>query len=208
VLHAGLLLQRHGIVSREMAALDPAAPPWRILYEVFSRTELAGEVRRGYFAEGLSGAQFALPDAARMLQDLSVPAQPQPPLLLLHSLDPANLYGSGAPFDLALVEGGARSFHRRVGNWLVLRAGKPVLLIEQEGKRLTALPHVPAEELGRAVALLPGILGGAGSRHLRHKLVVETWNEEPVTATQGREMLEQAGFVRDYQAMTLYATWR
>ncbi len=121
ILRAGLLLQRYGIVSREMAALDPAAPVWRILYEVLSRMELAGEVRRGYFVEGLSGAQFALPEAARMLQELSVPAQPQPPLLLLHSLDPANLYGSGAPFDLALVAGGARPFHRRAGNWLVLR---------------------------------------------------------------------------------------
>lgn len=208
LLYAGLLLERHGILSREIAALDAAAPVWRILYEVLSRMELAGDVRRGYFVEGLSGAQFALPDAARMLQELSLPAQPQPPLLLLHSLDPANLYGSGAPFDVALVAGAARPFHRRAGNWLVLRAGKPILLIEQQGKRLTALPSVPADEIARAVALLPAILGASASGDLRHKLVVETWNEQPVTATEGREMLEQAGFVRDYQAMTLYAVWR
>jgi ATP-dependent Lhr-like helicase len=204
VLYAGLLLQRHGIVSREIAVLDPAAPAWRILYEVFSRMEMAGDVRRGYFAEGLSGAQFALPEAARMLQELSVPAQPQPPLILLHSLDPANLYGSGAPFDLALA-GGSRPFHRRTGNWIVVRAGKPVLLIEQQGKRLTTLPSVPAADIARAVRLLPTILRGGD---MRHKLVVETWNEELVTATAGRAMLEEAGFVRDYQAMTLYGAWR
>ena len=205
--HAGLLLQRHGIVSREMAALDPAAPAWRILYEVFSRMELAGEVRRGYFVEGLSGAQFALPEAARLLQELSVPVQPQPPLILLHSLDPANLYGSGAPFDLALLAGGTRAFLRRAGNWLVLGAGKPVLLIEQQGKRLTALPSAAREALARAVASLPSILGAPASRDGRHKLVVEMWNEQPVTATEGKDLLEAAGFVRDYQAMTLYAAW-
>jgi len=203
-----LLLQRHGIVAREIAALDPAAPVWRILYEVYTRMELAGEVRRGYFVEGLSGAQFALPDAARMLQELSVPAQPQPPLLLLHSLDPANLHGSGAPFDLPLLAGGTRPFHRRAGNWLVLRAGKPILLIEQQGKRLTAVPNLPAEEIARAVALLPAILRTGGAAGMRHKMVVETWNEQPVTTTEGREWLEQAGFVRDYQAMTLYAVWQ
>jgi ATP-dependent Lhr-like helicase len=124
----------------------------------------------------------------------------------LHSLDPANLYGSGAPFDLALLAGGTRPFHRRAGNWLILRAGKPILLIEQHGKRLTALPSAATDDLARAVALLPAIL--ASSRDARHKLVVETWNEEPVTATDGKALLEQAGFVRDYQAMTLYAVWQ
>jgi ATP-dependent Lhr-like helicase len=204
VVFAELLLRRYGVVSREMAALDPAAPPWRILYEVFSRMELTGTVRRGYFVEGLSGAQFALAEASRMLQELSVPALPQPPLVLLHSLDPANLYGSGAPLDLALLSGGERPFHRRVGNWLVMRAGKPVLLIEQQGKRLTALPSAAGDDIARAVALMPSIMTGTDAQH---KLVVETWNEQPVTASEGKHLLEQAGFVRDYQAMTRYAAW-
>jgi ATP-dependent Lhr-like helicase len=208
VLWAHLLLQRCGIVSREMAALDPAAPAWRILYEVFSRLELTGEVRRGYFVEGLSGAQFALPEAARLLQELAVPAQPQPPLLLLNSLDPVNLYGSGAPLDLPLLAGGTRPFLRRAGNWLVLRAGKPVLLVEHQGKRLTVLPSAAAEDVTRAVAMLPQLAASAAPGDLRRKLVVETWNEEPVTTTAGKSLLEHAGFVRDYQAMTLYAVWQ
>src|SRR5207244_3463189 len=101
-----------------LAALDPALPPWRVLYEVLSRLEMAGEVRRGYFVEGLSGAQFAMPEAARRLQDLSLPAQAQAPVMLLHSLDPANMYGSGAPLGVFQEEG--RSFVRRLGNWLVV----------------------------------------------------------------------------------------
>jgi hypothetical protein len=43
---------------------------------------------------------------------------------------------------------------------------------------------------------------------LRHKITVEEWNGQPVTQTPGRELLEVAGFVRDYQGMTLYAAWR
>ena len=42
----------------------------------------------------------------------------------------------------------------------------------------------------------------------RHKLTVDEWNGRPVTTTEGRELLEAVGFVRDYQGMTLYAAWR
>jgi ATP-dependent Lhr-like helicase len=205
VFQARLLLERYGIVAREMALLDPWMPPWRVLYEVLSRMELAGDVRRGYFVEGLSGAQFALPEASQMLQDLHLPSTATAPAVLLHSIDPANLYGSAAPFDIPLLEGGTRPFARRPSNWLVLRAGLPVLLIEQQGKRVTALPSASRDDLRGAVARLGGLANGP---HGGHKLVVEEWNGRPVTTTDGRELLEEAGFVRDYQAMTLYAAWR
>jgi len=120
--------------------------------------ELAGDVRRGYFVEGLSGAQFALPEASQQLQDLHLPSTATAPTILLHSQDPANLYGSGAPFDIPLLDGGRRSFSRRPGNWLVVRAGKPVLLVEQHGKQLTALPSASREDVAAAVARLPEML--------------------------------------------------
>jgi ATP-dependent Lhr-like helicase len=200
---ASLLLRRYGIAARELALLDPWMLPWRVLYEVLSRMEMAGTIRRGYFVEGLSGAQFALPEAAQRLQDLDLPSTSTAPVLLLHSLDPANLYGSGAPLDIPLLDGGTRPLTRRGGNWLIQRAGRPVLIIEQQGKRLTALPSASREDVVAAVARLPDILGGD-----RHKLTVEEWNGQPVAATDGRELLEAAGFVRDYQHMTLYAAWR
>jgi ATP-dependent Lhr-like helicase len=208
VTRASLLLNRYGIVARELALLDPGMPPWRVLYEVLSRMELSGEVRRGYFVEGLSGAQFALPEAMTMLQELHLPSTAAAPVVLLHSLDPANLYGSGAPFDVPLLDGGTRPLLRRGGNWLTVRAGRPVLLIEGQGKRLTALPSASREDVAAAVACLPGILDTDCGMTGRHKLTVEEWNGRPVTTTEGRELLEAAGFVRDYQGMTLYAAWR
>jgi ATP-dependent Lhr-like helicase len=208
VYQASLLLQRYGIIARELALLDPWTLPWRVLYEVLSRMELAGEVRRGYFVEGLSGAQFALPEAAALLQDLHLPSTAAAPVVLLHSLDPANLYGSGAPFDVPLLDGGTRPLLRRPGNWLVLRAGRPVLLAEGQGKRLTALASASREDVAAAIACLPGMFEQTPTAGLRHKIAVEEWNGQPVTATEGRELLEAVGFVRDYQGMTLYAAWR
>ena len=205
VLMATRLLNRYGIAARELALLDPWMPPWRILYEVLSRMELTGDVRRGYFAEGLSGAQFALPEACQLLQEQHLPSTATAPVILLHSLDPANLYGSAAPLDIPLLDGGTRSFTRRAGNWLVLRAGKPILLIEQQGRKLTALASASKEDIEAAVGCLPALCEGHGARH---KLTVDEWNGQPVTTTEGREHLEKAGFVRDYQGMTLYAVWR
>jgi ATP-dependent Lhr-like helicase len=208
VFLASILLQRYGVAARELALLDPGMLPWRVLYEVLSRMELAGEVRRGYFVEGLSGAQFALPEAAQQLQRLALPSTAAAPVLLVHSLDPATLYGSGAPFDIPLLDGGTRPLTRRPGNWLALRAGRPVLIVEQQGKRLTALSSASRDDVAAAVGGLPGILASDRGLGARHKLVVAEWNGQPVTATEGRELLEAAGFVRDYQEMTLYAAWR
>jgi len=208
VARACLLLERYGIAARELALADPWMPPWRVLYEVLTRMEWAGQARRGYFVEGLSGAQFALPEAARQLQELDLPSTAAAPVVLVHSLDPANLYGSGAPLDIALLDGGTRPLARRAGNWIALRAGRPVLIVEQQGKRLTALPSASRDDIAAAVAGLPGILERNQSVASRHKLTVEEWNGRPVTATEGRELLEAAGFVSDYLGMTLYAAWR
>jgi ATP-dependent Lhr-like helicase len=141
------------------------------------------------------------------LQELTLPSTATAPVVLLHSMDPADLYGSGAPFDIALLDGGTRPLLRRPGNWLTLRAGRPVLLVEQQGKRLTALPSASREDVLAATACLPAIFDH-GRGLSGHKLTVEEWNGRPVTASEGRELLEAAGFVRDYQGMTLYAAWR
>src|SRR6202030_1886148 len=101
----------------------------------------------------------ALPEAVTLLQDLHAPTTATAPVILVHSQDPANLYGSGAPFDVPLLDGGTRPLTRRSGNWLVLRARRPVLLIEQQGKRLTALPSASREDLVAATACLPEICG-------------------------------------------------
>src|SRR5439155_3966512 len=113
---ARLLLERYGIATRELALMSATPTPWRILYEILSRMELAGEVRRGYFVEGLSGAQFALPEAAKLLHEIALPSSSQAPVLLLHSLDPANLYGSGAALEVPLTSSEPRAFGRRLGN--------------------------------------------------------------------------------------------
>ena len=199
---ASALLDRYGVLCRETAEVDPWAPPWRELAPWLARAEMRGELRRGYFVEGLSGVQYAEPEAveglARAASDLSGSVEP----VLIATLDPANVYGSGAPLDIPLLEGGTARLSRNPSSFLVLAEGRPILIVEGVGKRLTGLASASEDELKKAVALLPSLAGPN-----RRVLKVETYNTAATLASPAAPWLAEAGFVRDPPGMALYAGW-
>ncbi len=68
VVHA--LLRRYGVVFWRMLQREAAwLPPWRDLLRVLRRLEARGDIRGGRFVAGVSGEQFALPEAVKMLRD-------------------------------------------------------------------------------------------------------------------------------------------
>jgi ATP-dependent Lhr-like helicase len=199
---AAALLERYGVLARETAALDPWAPAWRELVPWLARAELRGELRRGYFVEGLSGVQYASDEAAEELARHGSDRGPDPAPVLVSTLDPANLYGAGAAFDIPLLEGGTARLPRTASNYLVLADGRPVLIIEGFGKRLTGLASASEAELRAAVALLPSLAGPA-----RRVLKVETYNAAATLASPAAPWLAALGFVRDHPGMAFYAGW-
>ncbi len=199
---ASALLERYGVLARETAELDPWAPPWRDLAPWLARAEIRGELRRGYFVEGLSGVQYAAPEAVEGLARIASGGEPRTEPVLLSSLDPANLYGSGAPLDIPLLEGGTARLSRNSSNFLVLIAGRPVLIVEGLGRRLTGLASASEGELKSAVALLPTLAGAT-----RRVLKVETYNTAATLASPAEPWLAEAGFVRDPPGMAFYAGW-
>src|SRR5438309_262365 len=120
---AHLLLARYGVVARELARGD-----WSRLRQALLRMEYAGEALRGYFVEGLSGEQYARPDAVRELEAERRRAEPH---VLLNVCDPANLWG--VAFPLLRLDGTRAMAARIPQNWLVARGGRPVLLAEGHG---------------------------------------------------------------------------
>ena len=80
---ARTLLERHGILTRGAVTAERAPGGFGALYPVLRAMEEAGHCRRGYFVEGLGGAQFALPGAVdrmrAMAADRAAPVQPEPP---------------------------------------------------------------------------------------------------------------------------------
>ena len=195
---ASVLLDRYGVLTRETVELDPWAPPWRDLVPWLNRAEMRGEVRRGYFVEGLSGVQYASEDLVEQLSQTKPNGEP----VLMSTLDPANLYGSGAPFDIPLLEGGTARLPRHSSNFLILISGRPVLIVESFGKRLTGLASASEIERKQAISLLPTLAGPT-----RRVLKVETYNTANTLASPAAPWLAEVGFVRDPPGMAFYAGW-
>ena len=161
-----------------------------------------GRVRRGYFVEGLSGVQYALAEAADELARLAGESGSRGEPFILSTLDPANLYGSGAPLDIPLLEGGTARLVRSVSNYLVLLGGRPVLIVEANGRRLTGLASASEDDLRAAAALLTTLAGPA-----RKILKVESYNNAAALASPAAPWLTEAGFVRDHPGLAYYAGW-
>src|SRR5204863_7376641 len=89
---AELMLERYGIVTRESVLAEGVPGGFSTLYGEMSNLEMLGTARRGYFVEGLGGAQFALPGAVERLRSLP---HPEGTYTILAATDPANPYGAG-----------------------------------------------------------------------------------------------------------------
>jgi ATP-dependent Lhr-like helicase len=86
------LLSRWGVLLRDLLVRETLAPPWRDLLTVLRRMEARGEIRGGRFVSGLSGEQFARPEALALLR--MVRREPDRHAVIdVASADPLNLSG-------------------------------------------------------------------------------------------------------------------
>ena len=94
---ADTLLRRYGVVFWRLLEREATwLPPWRELLRVLRRLEARGEIRGGRFVAGITGEQFALPDAIGLLRETRrAPASPV--WISLSAADPLNLLGSVLP---------------------------------------------------------------------------------------------------------------
>ena len=86
------LLDRWGVVCRDLAARETLAPPWRDLLRALRRMEARGEIRGGRFVAGVVGEQFARPDAVELLRVVRREDVPPGPVRV-SAADPLNLTG-------------------------------------------------------------------------------------------------------------------
>ena len=191
------LLQCYGIVTRESLEVWELANgdsgwDWGSLYRQFQLMEMRGEVRRGYFVQGLPGIQFALPEAVERLRAWTRCEAPgAEALVLVNAADPANLFGPSLP-RLEEAENDPARFTRIPANHTVLLRGRPVLLLETGGQRLTSLPGLSSETFKRALRLaVEQVVQEAG------RLVLETWNGQPILESPVAPLLEEVGFRRE-----------
>jgi ATP-dependent Lhr-like helicase len=130
---AEVLLRRYGVICRRVLEREPLLPPWRDLLYVFRRKEARGELRGGRFVQGMSGEQFALPEAIGALREARNTEDGEE--IMLSAADPLNLIGIITP---------GQRLSSLPGNRLLLRDGVPVAA--RSGKQVEFLRDIRSAE--------------------------------------------------------------
>jgi ATP-dependent Lhr-like helicase len=192
---AELMLERYGIVTRETVLAEGVPGGFASLYAELGNLELLGTARRGYFVEGLGGAQFALPGAVERLRSLPYD---DGSFLLLAATDPANPYGSSLPWP---KPPSGRRPARAPGAHLLMRDGAPVVYVERGGRGIVRLTVLDDGELSAAIdALAEAVAAGR-----LPKLAIEKLDGQPIIGSGQEDVLLGAGFSRGPRKLTLSA---
>ncbi|MGZ8687736.1 MAG: Lhr family helicase, partial [Gaiellaceae bacterium] len=155
------------------------------VYGELRALETIGSCRRGYFVEGLGGAQFALAGAVERLRELRADADAG--ALVLAAADPAQPYGAALPWP---KRAGARAA-RVSGAHVVLLGGEAVLFVERGGRTLVPLRDPDPEWLRPALAALVLHVKQRGAK----RLAVERVDGVPVLESDVLPLLVEAGFL-------------
>jgi ATP-dependent Lhr-like helicase len=194
---AELLLERYGIVTREQVLAEGIPGGFSILYDTLGQLETLGVCRRGYFVEGLGGAQFALPGAVERLRSQRAEEEAAP--IVLAATDPAQPYGAALPWPKRDDE--ARRPQRVAGAYVVLAGAEPVLYVERGGKGITILAEPDDARIRPALeALAKFVTSGRG-----RKLSLERVDGEPVVGSPWEAQLIDLGFRAGPRKLTLSA---
>jgi ATP-dependent Lhr-like helicase len=154
---ANLLLERHGVLTREAVRAEGLPGGFAGIYPVLTSMEEAGRIRRGYFVAGMGAAQFALPGAVERLRAArdtptgspatGVSGQPT----VLSAVDPANCLGFSVPWPV-------KGPQRVAGAHVVGVGGRPALYVERGGSGLVALRDMDGTWESAAVAALVSLV--------------------------------------------------
>ncbi len=193
------MVERHGILTRAGALSEGVPGGFAAVYPALVDLETLGACRRGYFLEGLGGAQFAMPGAVERLRDLrDAPPDEGPHVTVLGAADPAQPYGAAVPWPRR--EGATRSPSRVFGAQVVLVDGAPALYLERGGRSLLTFPPGDRPDATERAA---GALAAWVTADRRRRIVIERVDGEPVFGSPLERTLADAGFQADLRGMML-----
>lgn len=190
---ARLLLDRYGILFRELLQRELPAFRWSSIFRSLRIMELSGEVLAGYFFHGIPGPQFISHQAFRMLSRQLSDDQ----VYWINATDPVSLCG----VQLDAVKG---TLPKRVpSTHLVYRGRRIVMTSERNGKALNF--NVPCDDPQMQEFL--GVLHHLLRREFQplRRITIETINGEDAARSPYADPLRSAFEVTvDYKHLILY----
>jgi ATP-dependent helicase Lhr and Lhr-like helicase len=194
-----LLLERYGILTREQVLAEGVPGGFSAIYSELSQLETIGVARRGYFLEGLGGAQFALPGAVERLRAKG--ADDARRALVLAAVDPAQPYGAALPWPKPR-DGHGRRPARTAGAYVVLVAGDPIVYLERGGRALQTLTESAAD--ARVEPALAALVDRVRSGQIK-RVALEKVDGEPAMGSSLAPALTALGFQEGPRRLTLSA---
>lgn len=180
---AVMLLERYGVLSKEALSSEGWTGGFGSVYPLLRAMEESGKLRRGWFVDGLSGAQFSLPGAVDALRVHVDKDHPQ----LLSVVDPANPYGSLLPWPAVIGSGSPR---RVPGSVILTLGGEPILLLKK-GSLLTFTQDEAQLRLGVRT------LVAKAHTFFAKSVVIETVNGQPAIGSPLEATLRKGGLEGD-----------
>ena len=188
-----LLLDRHGILFRELLRREAPAFQWSKVFRSLRLMELSGEVLTGFFFRDIPGPQFISPRAFRKLRD----KLPEDSVYWMNATDPASLLGVQIDALKGILPSRIPSTH------LVYRGTKIVAVSQRYGRVLTF--HEPPEDPRIQEYLI--VLRHLLTREFQalHTITVETVNDQDAAQSPYVEAFRVGFDVRmDYKAVKLF----
>tara|TARA_R110002072_G_scaffold271038_2_gene430922 strand:- start:18537 stop:23168 length:4632 start_codon:yes stop_codon:yes gene_type:complete len=158
------LLDRMGIVTRESVAAENFAGGFSAVYPILRALEDSGQIRRGYFIEGLGAAQFAAPGADERLRNLATSDNStKSGTVMLSAVDPANPFGTVVPWPGLATEKATKP-QRSAGAFVVVQGGIAIGYLNRNFDSLTTFRQTAQQSQSSTLALADAIAELAQSR--------------------------------------------
>ena len=200
---ARLLLQRYGILVKEFYRREVGFLPWYQIFQVLKRMEWQGEIRRGYFIEGLSGIQFALPEAVELLSTIPDKERGRD-CKIMSTIDPALPFGGHIDWEIFHDSGKKLEIRKTPGNHLVFLCEEPVLYSENYGNRLWIVKSLNNKDLENIFNSLKNWLRLPDEIRVRKKIEIEFIDDEVAIESNLAEIFYSVGFEKEGSSIVLW----
>lgn len=196
-----MLLNRYGILAKEIVQLEKADYSWGDIYVYLKAREFTSGIKRGLFVSGFSGIQFAQEETIEELRlvERLMNESPKSEYVTISASDPANLHSI-----VSQVTSTAK-IKRHPGTVIVFKDGEPVLAVKGYGKVILSYTEEKAI-LRKAIEQF--VLAFQAKRVWadRDKILSEFWGEEdlPIKNSPVAAILEEFDYNSEYNGLALW----
>jgi ATP-dependent helicase Lhr and Lhr-like helicase len=198
---ARLLLARYGIVVKEAYRRETGLLPWLQIFHALKRLEWQGEIRRGYFVQGMSGIQFTRPEFLRLLQE---EADSFSALEIMATIEPICTTLLAATKNLLQHNGKTIDIKRVAGNHLVFCGKTSIVYIEQYGQEITTTDHFQTVHIEALVPIIKRWLQLSDTYRPRKHLGIHHIDDTPAALHPLAIEFIRHGFEKDGDRLLLW----